>query len=111
MLNLRLQQTEWTAGEWLSGTVTWMGQKSPQEIQIAIAWRTEGRGTVDTAKLHEISFTPSGGNFRYQISPTGPYSYDGQLIRVIWEVSAVAKMGGLLSKSPKEVKVFRVVPR
>ncbi|MGV0024612.1 hypothetical protein [Phormidesmis priestleyi] len=110
MLSLRLQQTELTAGEWLSGTVSWMGQKSPQEIHLTIAWRTEGRGTVDTAKLHEMSLA-SGDNFRYRILPTGPYSYDGQLIRVIWEVSAVAQMGGFLSKSPKEVKVFRVVPR
>jgi hypothetical protein len=112
VLNLHISQTSLYAGERLSGRITWVGKATrPQTLMLTIAWRTEGRGTVDVDTLHEASLPLEGGAFSYAIPPKGPYSYDGELIRVIWEVIAIANMGGFSSKPQKITKVFRVVPR
>jgi hypothetical protein len=108
MISLTLQQTELSSGDRLSGRVLWKGDQLPKEVQLVVQWRTEGRGSIDQTKVHKIILPPEGGNFSYQIPPTGPYSYDGQLIRIIWEAQAIAKVGGMLTQTQTATKSFRV---
>jgi hypothetical protein len=108
MLNLSLQQTELSAGDHLSGRVIWTGSNQPKDIQLTIGWRTEGRGTVDAEKVH-LSLI-NGDSFNHLIPCKGPYSYDGQLIRIIWEITAIAEMGSR-GKESTVTKTFRVLTR
>jgi hypothetical protein len=102
MLNLTLKQSELRIGDRLTGYVQWTGNQPAKEIKLMIQWRTEGRGSIDEAKLHEMILPPEGGRFSYQIPITASYSYDGQLIRIIWEVKLESwhQMMSSLSKKP-----------
>ncbi|MGL5081787.1 MAG: hypothetical protein ACRC8A_09900 [Microcoleaceae cyanobacterium] len=104
-------------GQDLSGNFRWTGNKPPKAISLKVSWRTEGRGTVDTEAVYTNSFV--GETFSFfscKLPALGPISYDGQILRIIWEVTAEAEFSGFLGKKVKkreerEVKVFRVIPR
>ncbi|NJM48868.1 MAG: hypothetical protein HC860_24100 [Alkalinema sp. RU_4_3] len=109
MLNLTLLQNELIIGDRLTGRVIWTGNNQPKEIKLTIGWRTEGRGTVEAEK---VSCTPDdAGHFNYQIPLKAPSSYDGHILRIIWEVTAIAKPKGPMSKEVNITKTFYVAPR
>jgi hypothetical protein len=110
MLNLTLQQSELRIGDHLTGYVQWTGNQPAKEIKLIIQWRTEGRGSIDEAKLHAMILPPEGGHFSFQIPSTAPYSYDGQLIRIIWEVKSIAKIAGLVQLLKTVTQPFYVNP-
>ncbi len=62
-------------------------------IRIALHVRTEGRGDVDERTMGEVGveldrFGSGSTPFSLPVPPDGPISYDGRLIRVIWEIEA-----------------------
>lgn len=121
MIDVTLLQSEVTVGETLSGRMTWTAssQKQPKEIKISMGWRTEGRGEVDRQTVEEIRlgedrFSANGAvysDFNFPIPRSGPVSYDGSLIRIIWEVRIVVDMPGFFSRDDKETYGFRVLPQ
>ena len=106
MINIYLQKTELLPGDWLQGQCQWYPAQKERgkKAQLTIGWRTEGRGSVDKEVLFKIqALAPEVSNpFRCQIPHNAPYSYDGELIRIIWEVRVE------IGKSI-EIKPFQVI--
>lgn len=110
MFSLVLQQAELRRGDRISGRVLWSGSASPKAIEVRIQWRTEGRGNIEGTWLPEIILPASRGAFSSQIPLTAPYSYDGHLIRIVWEVKAIAEFAGILAQPQTHIQPFRVLP-
>jgi hypothetical protein len=103
----------------LKGIATWWADRDvfPRSIIVALGWRTEGRGDVDSdrvAEWREAGRTVFAGEvvrvpFTFEIPGDGPVSYDGKLIRVIWEVRVRVDLPWAVDE--KAEFPFRVRPR
>ncbi|MGL5035314.1 MAG: hypothetical protein ACRC6M_16120 [Microcystaceae cyanobacterium] len=115
MIRLQLKQTHVSPGQIVRGDCHWQ-TNSDQDFQPAtlkIGWRTEGRG--DTEKMEILfqqirlaSFVPVP--FECEIPLGAPLSYDGELIRIIWEVVLELRQGSFGEKEQDKV-IIRVVSR
>lgn len=96
MLELALKddRREYTPGEAIEGVVRWSDEKTPRGLTVSLVYRTEGRGTQDSATVAEESLAPNGGpgevSFRVK-APEAPYTFDGSLISLRWYVVAGAR--------------------
>lgn len=102
-------------GEPLTGLVRWSVEGGPVSIAVRLFWRTEGKGTADSGLVDELTFEgmPSAGEQAFVFEgPSGPYSFSGELVSILWAVEAIASPGKhvgradfVLSPTGKEVKV------
>ena len=80
-------------GEMLEGVVHWEFAKTPTYVEVKLAWRTQGKGTEDSAvAVHTLIQNPARSDrkeFRLPI-PRGPYSFSGKLVSLVWSLSALA---------------------
>jgi hypothetical protein len=87
----------WPIGGVVSGTVTW---SAPQPlkmrlVEVELRWRTEGRGDEDKQSparqelaKYELPAGESSWRFELQIPADGPITYEGHLLRILWETRA-----------------------
>ncbi|MBJ7900079.1 MAG: hypothetical protein GC158_09200 [Cyanobacteria bacterium RI_101] len=111
MLRIALNETALSPGAYLEGTCQWLPDRDERnkKARLMVGWRTEGRGDVDKATIYEQEIlADSLTAFTCQIPLTGPYSYDGQLLRIIWEVTAEVA-GAFNLRKTHQTQVFRVV--
>lgn len=121
MIDIQLEQQTIAAGESLSGTVIWQSDRNeiPKSATISIGWSTEGRGTRDRKTVNKLSLDPNQfaaaqGDaipFSLDIPDAGPITYNGNLIRVIWELKILIDMPGLFAHNDKQKWPFRVISR
>jgi hypothetical protein len=110
MINIYLRETEVSLGDFLEGRCQWFPDTEDRKKKaiVTVGWRTEGRGDVDHQFFTELSLNPEElTTFRCQIPINAPPSYDGELIRIIWEVKVEIKRR--FQKSITESQIFRVV--
>jgi hypothetical protein len=96
VITITLDRNVLTAGETVAGTATWQPDRpvNPRAIVISAAWRTEGRGDTSRGHAGEVRFPvgPEGFPplvtlpFQFVLPPDGPISYDGKIIRILWEL-------------------------
>jgi hypothetical protein len=111
MIYIQLNDATFAPGETVQGSCQWMpsGDEGGKKAKLWVGWRTEGRGDVDREALYERDLEAGATErFSCQLPDTAPLSYDGQLIRIIWEV-AVDLSGRFGTGKAREAKVFRVV--
>jgi len=85
-------------------TVTPTRDVEVKDIQIALMFRTRGRGTTDSERADTLSGLFSGAVSRdmpasYEFTltlPDAPWSYDGQLIEIEWNVEVFFDARGLI---------------
>ena len=121
MIDVRLAQTKVTAGDTLKGTLIWHAPNSkvPKKASISIRWYTEGRGMRNNQTVQEFFFDPNqlissqrlGTPFSLDIPYDAPITYNGFLIRVIWELEVLIDMPGLFTRGEKQKCQFQVTPR
>ncbi len=96
-LELTLDATEFVAGGVLTGCVelaTGADCASP-DLELSLLWHTEGKGRRDEGR-HTIAL-PIGPDVRGRVVPfsvtlpTQPWSYDGRLLKIRWEVWVQAR--------------------
>ena len=111
VLNIELTQKHYEVGEAVLGKLEWNGStREVKEIQIGLKWHTAGRGDLsqEIAVRESVSDRIVTGSNFYDFSlmiPTGsPISYDGKLIRIMWEVYGTFTTG----KVPKSQKIFGI---
>ena len=68
-------------------------ESSVRAVRLRLHYRTEGRGDTDakTIETYEFPADDYGGvnvDFDLAVPEDGPISYDGRLIRVLWEIEA-----------------------
>lgn len=122
MIELRLDQKTIAAGDSLSGRLVWRGrdtQEQPKKGTLTARWHTEGRGTRDRHVVQELSLAPEQLmaseslplDFSIQIPKAGPITYNGYLIRILWELKVVVEMPGLFAKKDKHTWPIQVTAR
>ena len=103
-----LDNTEFTPGDTISGTLIWELPKEYESISLRLFWFTRGRGTQDVSIVDELSWQyPSfKGSEKFSfVLPTEPYSFSGKIISLTWALEAVT--------SPEETslrKEFTLAP-
>ena len=117
MISVHLSRDKVRNGERLSGTVSWRaeGSKTPRKIEALCRWRTEGSGTKSGEVVCRVEQANLEGRnevtipVQFDIPREGPLSYDGKVLRIIWEVVANADLP--MARDEHDVKTFTVVAR
>ena len=107
------------AGAQVAGQVIWTpeGEKQPRGIKVSLRWRTEGRGSTDmltVAELESPVTVASAGMpvqvpFSLNLPIDGPVSYNGNLIRIIWELCVEIDLPWAFNEQAQQQLI--VVPR
>lgn len=118
MIGLHLPATQLCCGDVVYGTVQWASDRAPIALRVDVEWFTEGRGTTNRGRVGGVRWVhddrvpgsiPAPAEFAVVVPPQGPCSYDGQLIRVIWEVTATLELSW--STDPQQRQRIVVIPR
>ena len=88
-------------GDEVRGRASWTLDADPQSVEVRLFWRTEGKGTQDVGIADSTAFDGPGlkdrREFRLKI-PSGPYSFAGKLVAIVWSVEVVAEPGSLAGR-------------
>ena len=109
MIRIALSEQKVRNGEHLKGTVTFEGSKTPRKIEVACRWRIEGRGRSREEVVGSTESQAMTVPFDFEIPKEGPLTYDGKLLRIIWEVAANADLP--MARDESDVATFTVVAR
>lgn len=113
MINFYLNSDSLEVGSELNGSCIWTPdtKKNEKPLYLEIGWRTEGKGNLDRETLFKTEVKASERTyFKSQIPIAGPVSYDGELIRIIWEIT-VSHSKFLILKDVVKTQVLRIIPR
>ncbi|MBT8207184.1 MAG: hypothetical protein KJO18_02825 [Acidimicrobiia bacterium] len=116
MITIQMTDSIVVLGQRLAGYVTWqVDGRQPEAVEVSAQWRTEGRGNVDSGTVHEVRTELSDSEFSSQwltvdapIPLTAPITYDGKLIRIIWELHV--RLDIPWGRDEKHEERFVVVP-
>lgn len=100
-LNIQVDydNTQFTPGDTISGTVSWMAAKGTESIALRLFWFTSGRGTQDVKMVSELSWpvssaSPANGHEKFAFTlPNDPYSFSGRIVSLTWALEAVRLPG------------------
>jgi hypothetical protein len=117
VIRVELSQEKVRNGDSLTGRVVWTasGKKQPRKIEAICRWRIEGKGRrKETIVDQELDLGVESRSevsvpFDFTIPLYGPLSYDGKLLRVVWEVVGRADLPFAIDEV--ETKPFTVVAR
>ncbi|MFM1841715.1 MAG: hypothetical protein RLZZ490_448 [Cyanobacteriota bacterium] len=97
MITLELNQDQFFPGQMVRGDCYWQAPEETRSCsaKLSIGWRTEGRGDVEHNWFTQtITLVPQMAvPFEWEIPLNVPLSYDGELIRILWEVVVVSQRG------------------
>ena len=88
-------------GDTVSGQIEWAFDRAPDSLTLRLFWYTEGRGDRDVGLAAELSLDTPGavGSQRFDLDlPSGPYSFSGRLVSLIWALELIASPGDLTEK-------------
>lgn len=74
----------------VTGDASWSGNTGLRRIDVVLRYLTQGRGDVDSAVVARCGMgdTEAGrGQFRLDVPRDGPVTYNGQLMRLRWQVA------------------------
>lgn len=119
MISIILDDAVVVAGDRLSGHLIYSpaDQTLPKDAQIALLWRTEGRGTKEHEIVRSRALSPQqllsgiAIPFAFQTLADGPVTYNGLLFRIIWEVKTTLTLPGLRFKKNETAHPFSIICR
>jgi hypothetical protein len=95
-LYIDLEPTHYLPGQRIAGKILWALAKPPKELSLTLIWFTEGRGSTDRKLEAEQTWsteaTSGEENFEFTL-PASPYSFEGKLISLHWELQLRPKKG------------------
>ena len=109
MIRVALSEHRVRNGERVKGSVTVEGTKTPRAIEVVCRWRIEGRGRSREEVVGRAESQAMTVPFDFEIPKEGPLTYDGKLLRIIWEVAANADLP--MARDESDVAAFTVVAR
>jgi hypothetical protein len=107
---LVLDQPYAECGGAVTGVAGWTGNRGNRPVAVVLRYRTEGRGDRDTglAGRADLGSAESGEiRFRLDVPPAGPVSYNGKLVRLLWEVAVQVPAG----RGGIAIRELNVAPR
>jgi hypothetical protein len=98
-----IEHTQLQPGQLITGKILWALEKAPKEVRLTLSWTTEGRGTSDQKLEAELNWTTEATSgeepFEFTLPPS-PYSFDGKLISLNWELHLSVKKGKAEHRQP-----------
>ncbi|MBN1125310.1 MAG: hypothetical protein JXA82_09905 [Sedimentisphaerales bacterium] len=93
-LDIELEQgkVEYRPGETITGITKWQCMERPDKIELRLIWYTRGKGDEDIGLVDTITFDGPAlyDTHKFQFTlPTGPYSFSGKLISLLWAIELV----------------------
>jgi len=85
-------QTAFRPGQTISGVISWSLPVAPAHLTLELFWTTRGKGTVDSQVIESlpIPHPPASGEQQFSLrAPSGPYSFSGKLVSLLWGVRLV----------------------
>jgi hypothetical protein len=79
-------------GDSMDGSVTWDLETVPDMVELRLIWFTKGKGDQDYGVVATEQFRSPRASEMRQFNftlPTGPYSFSGRLISLIWALELV----------------------
>jgi hypothetical protein len=86
-IDIQDMNTAFIPGQTIRGQVQWQLDEKPKNAALKLLWYTAGKGTEDAGVVRTAIFdNPAATDTRrFEFTfPTGPYSFSGQLISLIW---------------------------
>lgn len=83
-------------GDAVSGRIEWAFDRPADALELRLFWYTEGRGDRDAGVARSLRIETPGptGSQRFELDlPSGPYSFSGRLVSLIWALELVASPG------------------
>ena len=111
-MRIELERPWAECGDWVSGTASWDGPKTPRSVRVTLGYETEGRGNTDRGEATSLELhADSQGyqQFKLKVPERGPISFDGNLLSVFWEVELRLDLRGRFD--PKESVRVEILPR
>lgn len=116
MIRIEIPGSQFEVGSALKGQVSWTPdqESKPRAVRVSLGWRTEGRGNRKEGTCDETEgsvITPGSTvtlPFEFQVPLQGPVSYDGKLMKIIWEITVRVDLP--FARDEIERKEIRVVP-
>lgn len=93
---LLLDGVQAECGGAVTGTASWSGNRGNRPVAVVLRYRTQGRGDTDSAVVAraELGVAESGqARFHLDVPIAGPVSYNGQLVRLLWQVAVQIPAG------------------
>lgn len=110
-IEIEENQTSFLPEQSVRGNVCWLCSELPQKACLQLLWYTQGKGDEDVGLVEKLKFErPCASDnrpFEFQL-PTGPYSFSGRLISLIWALELqvdkeLTRTEIVLSPSGKEI--------
>jgi hypothetical protein len=86
-IELRDSKSVYPPGGMVRGGVRWNLQSNPESLELSLLWYTSGKGTQDAGVVETLKWETPGASGSKDFSfvlPSGPYSFSGTLISLIW---------------------------
>ena len=96
---IKIQRRDLRPHETVTGSVEWLLEKEPRDLELRLCWFTRGRGTEESRTIEVLSLgdTLHGErSFSFHL-PAEPWSTNGTLIQIAWALEVVAKKTGSLA--------------
>jgi hypothetical protein len=113
-IDIQDMNTAFEPGQTIRGQVQWQLDNEPKNAILRLLWYTAGKGTEDVGIVQTATFDNLAANdtrrFDFTL-PTGPYSFSGLLISLIWTLELEVdkecmRQDITVSPSGKEVKLY-----
>lgn len=85
-------RTSFEPQETIEFTASWQAENAPKSVEVRLVWYTSGKGDTDVRVVDRVVFdNPPSQESRHGsfLLPTGPYSFSGKLISLIWALELV----------------------
>ncbi len=100
-IELRDSKVVYPPGGTVRGGVRWNLQSNPESLELSLLWHTSGKGTQDVGVVETLKWEAPGASGSKDFSfalPSGPYSFSGTLISLIWAIELTAFPGSQTQK-------------
>lgn len=95
MIHIEVLARQFECGDTVIGSCAWAVEKAPRSVRVMLEYYTEGRGDEDRRAVatKNLTATEEGdASFEFKLPTGGPVSYNGDLIRVIWQVRVLCDL-------------------
>ena len=100
-IELRDCEAVYLPGGRVQGAVRWSLQSNPESAELSLFWYTSGKGTQDVGVVETLKWDAPGASgvkdFSFTL-PSGPYSFSGTLISLIWAIELTVFPGSQTQK-------------
>jgi hypothetical protein len=111
-------QTAFDPGDVIPVRLSWLLDSAPTKLEVRLAWHTQGKGDRDSRVVEVVELSDVSLENTIDLSitlPSGPYSFSGQLISLVWSLEAIAHPDDstsqcelIMAPGKREVQLARV---